>query len=375
MKFNGKLYFPMIFTLIALFFATQFFYPSFFGLWKRPLPDLIKGHVTQKVKIRIDESGIPHIEAANNKDLFYAYGHYVASERLFQMELQRRVAKGELSELFGADFVEIDKLFRTLKAHKYLSKNWERAKSQNKIPPELREITTAFLKGVNDFIAREHLPLEFLLLGIRPKDFQEEDIMAFIGYMSYSFATSFRGGLLYNDLSKKMSAEHCSELRQRPKDLNFPIPYPQMGHIKFPKHATGMASEYDKVFHTLRGLFHRFPPFKGSNSWVVAGKRTKSGYPILANDPHISFSLPGVWFEAHLKSPTFEIYGHFLPLVPLPVIGHNENHAWAITMSKVDDMQFFEEKLNPHNPRRVKHHDNWVKIKDESETIKVKERA
>jgi penicillin amidase len=300
---KGKSLFLLAISAFALSLLLFFFIPRMFGVGKYPLPKSLRNGVDKNASIKMDKYGIPHIYAQNRKDLFYAYGHFLASERLFQMELQRRLAKGELSELFGEPFIEVDKLFRTLRAKHYLKRNWEAANEKGKIPDDLNEIINSFLRGVNDYILRDQLPLEFYLLKIKPELFTIDDIFSFIGNMSYNFATSFKATLLYDDISKKISAVKFSDMRQRPKDLNLSFPYPKMGRIEAdPSHLVFTDNQYDNIFHTLRQLFAYFPPFKGSNSWVISGSKTKSGKPILANDPHIAYSLPGIWFEAHLKS-------------------------------------------------------------------------
>ena len=112
--------------------------------------------------------------------------------------------------------------------------------------------------------------------------------------------------------------------------------------------------------------------FKGSNSWVVSPKKTSSGKALLSNDPHIGFSKPGFWYEAHIKTPSFEMYGHYLPGVPFCRLGHNDDVAWAITMSEIDDIDLFLEKVDPNNSENILYKGESTKLESFKEIINVK---
>ncbi len=291
----------------------------------------------KKVTVTTDEFGVPHIVAENEEDLFYAFGFVAAKERLFQMEMLRRIGSGRLSEILGKPVIEADKLLRTLRLRKSMEEFLN--KHQASLDPHMLKLCEQFFKGINEYAATMPLPPEFSLLGLdRPEPFELVDAMAISGYMSLSFAEGLIGDLLFSDLEKEFGAEKVALLRRGATGDNLPLP-------DLNRDAANKVS-WIKLLSPLKVLEESFGLFHGSNSFVLDGSRTESGKPILSNDPHIAFSSPGTWFEAHLKSPTFEIYGHFIPLVPFPVLGHNQHKAWGITMSEVDDLDLYEETLN-----------------------------
>ena len=207
------------------------------------------------------------------------------------------------------------------------------------------------------------LPPEFSLLGLdRPEPFELIDAMAISGYMSLSFAEGLLGDLLFSDLEKEFGFEKVELLRKGATGDKLPAPDVNIDGV--------FKVSWNKLLTPLQILEENLGLFHGSNSFVLSGSRTESGMPILSNDPHIAFSSPGTWFEAHLKSPSFEIYGHFLPLVPFPVLGHNKDKAWGITMSEVDDLDLYQETVNQNNEVIVG--DKTFPIISEEELIKVR---
>ncbi len=334
-----KRFFGIIIFLILIFTASRvglFIYQS-----KKSAP-ILSGQLklkdlAQKVTVTTDDFGIPHIEAENEEDLFYAFGFVAAKERLFQMEMLRRIGSGRLSEILGSPVIEADKLLRTLRLR--ISMEEFLNKHQARLDPHMLKLCQQFFKGINDYAATMPLPPEFSLLGLdRPEPFELVDAMAISGYMSLSFAEGLIGDLLFSELEKEFGPVKVALLRKGATGDNLPLP--DLG-----RDAANKVS-WNKLLSPLKVLEESFGLFHGSNSFVLDGSRTESGKPILSNDPHIAFSSPGTWFEAHLKSPTFEIYGHFIPLVPFPVLGHNQDKAWGITMSEVDDLDLYEETLN-----------------------------
>lgn len=358
-----KRVFGIILLLILIFTSSRvglFFYHS-----KNSKP-LLSGQLNlkdliQKVIVTTDEYGVPHIEAQNEDDLFYAYGFVAAKERLFQMEMLRRIGSGRLSEILGKPVLEADVLLRTLRLRKSMEEFLDKHKAG--LDQHMLKLCEQFFKGVNEYSATMPLPPEFSLLGLdRPEPFELVDAMAISGYMSLSFAEGLIGDLLFSDLEKEFGAEKVALLRKGATGDNLPLP-------DLNRDATNKVS-WNKLLKPLKILEESFGLFHGSNSFVLDGSRTESGKPILSNDPHIAFSTPGTWFEAHLKSPTFEIYGHFIPLVPFPVLGHNQQKAWGITMSEVDDLDLYEETLNDKGEVMVA--DQSHPVITEEELIKVR---
>ncbi|HAZ12810.1 MAG: hypothetical protein A2X86_04105 [Bdellovibrionales bacterium GWA2_49_15] len=324
-----------------------------------------------------DEFGIPHIKAKLEKDLFFALGFSMASDRLFQMDIMRRIASGRLSEIFGKKTLKIDVLLRNLRIKRamddYLKSNL------SKIDPVMLENFESYLAGVHHFMKTQPLPPEFLILGYEPGSFTMAESMAVSGYMALSFAEGLVGDILFHELKNKIPAERLAELRLGTRYDATPVektPAPDVLRSKTkvtpvePPKST--STTYRWVGESVAQLERDFGLFQGSNSWVMSPKRSKSDHALLANDPHIAYMNPSVFYEASLHAPTLELYGHFLPLVPFPVLGHDATKAWAITMSESDDLDIYKEKINPYDENSIWFEQKWTGLGREEEIIKVK---
>lgn len=288
-------------------------------------------NLSSQVEILRDKEGVPHLYASNRKDLYIAFGRTIASDRLFQMDILRRVGAGRLSEILGKKTLDIDKLFRTIGAHR----KFEKLYKEGKLNPQMIEQMEWFLQGVNDYISEHTLPVEFHLLSYRPDPFTVPDIYGFIAYMAYGFSPALNQDPLFSRWKKLFSPEVLEKFRVDPHPMdNKEVSLDQASKV------------FDKVQDILQSYFY---PIEGSNAWVMSGEKTASKRPILASDPHIRYSLPGVWYEAHLnlknEKEEFEMYGHFLPLIPFAALGHNRNYGWGLTMSYIDDMDLYREKV------------------------------
>ncbi len=313
-----------------------------------------------KVEVLYDNNGIPHIYAQNRKDLMFTLGRVIASERLFQMDVHRRVGRGELSEVFGNKTIGFDKLSRTIGFKRNSEVHIENSKKDGIFNQQMWDDLENFYSGVNSFIDEGNLPIEFKLLGYTPKKFEPIDAYAFTGYMGYSFSRAIKADMFFSDLKSNVKYAIYNQMRLE-IEKNFKISN------------SSVKTTVDNTLWELIDLprVNGYGVFEGSNSWVLGPNKTKSGSALLANDPHISYSLPGIWFEAHLNTPDFNLYGNFLPLVPFAAIGHNSNYAWAVTMSKIDDGDVYKEKLN-EDATKVMYKNNWIDLKTHKEKIKVK---
>jgi len=329
------------------------------------------------VTVQYDERGVPHIRANNESDLYQALGYVHAQDRLFQMEIVRRLAQGELAEVLGPDLVETDRLFRTLGIGEYARQFEAHFDKESDSGAAL----LAYLSGVNAYQDTHPAPMEFDILGIPKRPFTVKDVAAVSGYTAYSFAAAFKTEPVMTFIRDKLGPGYLSAFEVDG--------YPEGGLQHMKRQQTAQANP---VLHApLRlsskdweGLSHLAQvsrdavqsagvgPFHGSNAWVIGGKRTSSGKPILAGDPHIGFSVPAVWYEAHLNAPGFELYGHFQALNPMAMLGHNGHFGWSLTMFENDDIDLVAEKVNPANPNQVWHKDQWVDLQTRSETIHVK---
>jgi penicillin amidase len=313
------------------------------------------------VTVKRDHYGIPHIYAKTKTDGLRALGFVMASERLFQMEIQRRFTQGTLSEIFGDVALKSDKLYHNLMLRESIERMIKEQKESGTFNTKMWNEMLAYCDGINQYINTQHLPYEFTLLGIKPQPFTPMDSMIVLGYMAYSFEIGTKADVIMTKLSQSLSPEKFKELRNYPPEASSP---------EAPK------EKRKHALHLLAPLLETagpdfVPAFEGSNSWLVGPQKSESGKSIFANDPHIAYSNPAVWFEAHIKTPEFELYGHYLPTVPFAILGHNKNLAWGFTMSLNDDMDLYKEKIN-HNTKQVMFNNAWTSYKEHPQVIHVK---
>ncbi|ABD69279.1 Penicillin amidase [Rhodoferax ferrireducens T118] len=320
------------------------------------------------VSVRYDERGVPHIWAENEADLYRTLGFVHAQDRLFQMEMVRRLAQGELAEVLGPKLVDVDRLFRTLGIRAHAQ---DAAAKMDLQSPASRALL-AYLDGINQFQATHPAPLEFDLLKIPKRPFTAQDTLAVSGYLAYSFAAAFRTEPALSYVRDKLGARYLAvfDLDWNPQGVIQPgAPANTTAALSPPDwQALAQLSQLSGQALALAGV----PPFEGSNAWAVSGSRTASGKPLLAGDPHIGYSAPSVWYEAHLAMPGFELYGHHQALTPSALLGHNPQFGWSLTMFQNDDLDLIAEKVNPENPNQVWYQGRWVFLQSRVETILVK---
>ena len=312
------------------------------------------------VNVRYDERGVPHIQAKNEADMYRTLGYVHAQDRLFQMEMVRRLARGELAAILGPKLLNSDRLFRTLgiRAHAdaYVAK----------IDPNTpaNKALMAYLDGINQYQNSHPAPLEFDILGIAKRPFTAEDTLSVGGYMAYSFAAAFRTEPVLTYVRDQLGVEYLDVF-----DLAW--------------HTEGVVPEAmtDDDWQDLQRIANisqqaltdsGLALFEGSNAWAISGSRTASGKPLLAGDPHIGFAVPSVWYEAHLSYPGFELYGHHQALNPFASLGHNLDFGWSITMFQNDDIDLIAETVNPDNADQVWYQGQWVELQSRTEKIEIK---
>ncbi|MCI0995999.1 penicillin acylase family protein, partial [Pseudomonas corrugata] len=321
------------------------------------------------VTVRYDERGVPHIRAENETDLYRALGYVHAQDRLFQMEIMRRLARGELAEVLGPKLLDTDKLMRSLRIRERAARYVAEQDPQSPAWIAMQ----AYLDGINRYQDSHARPVEFDVLGIPKRPFTAEDTVSITGYMAYSFAAAFRTEPLLTYVRDQLGADYLNifDLDWQPKGV--------LGEHH--KTALPLADADWKGLDALARLSEQalvgsgLPQFEGSNAWAVAGSHTRSGKPLLAGDPHIRFSAPSVWYEAHLSAPGFELYGHYQALLPFATLGMNKDFGWSITMFQNDDLDLIAEKINPDNPEQVWYRDQWVDMTRSEQQIAVKGQA
>ena len=354
MKFIKKTLFAITVILILLFAAAWIYLENQSPIYSG---DIQLNSLENKVEILFDEFGIPHIYAENENDAYYALGYVQAQERLFQMVLYRRLVQGRAAEIFGADLVKTDKFFHTLGLNK-LSKRAAKKHFFSAEKFDYQEPALAYLKGINDFIAEDRLPIEFALIGFKPDDFKVEDIYGSLNLTALGFSFAQRDDLIlnyiYNDLGPEYFKDWSAELEAVPDTTSVAT-------------ALLMGEKLDEAM-TAIGL----PLWEGSNGWVLSPQKTKSGKALLANDTHIGFSQPAVWYEAHINYPGYDFYGSFLASVPYAVIGHNNKLAWGLTIFPFDNMDYYQIE-DTEDPSEYVFFGDTLSYETEEICIKVKD--
>ena len=210
------------------------------------------------------------------------------------------------------------------------------------------------------------MPVEYRLLFSTPDYFALEDVAHAMGYMAYSFAEAFRTDALIDHVQGTLGERHARELVAGAPDAPPARPSPAPAGLT--------ASLLSPLLEQIAAVQKTLPAgqFHGSNAWAVKGQLSNSGKPLLANDPHIGFAVPAVWYEAHIRTPELEVYGHFLAGIPFPLLGHTPHHAWGLTMLMNDEIDFYREQLNPDNPMQVRVGDRWQNLEVHEEVIKVR---
>jgi len=323
-----------------------------------------KGEITlaaleQPVQITYDKFGVPYIQAQNAHDAYYALGYAHAQERLFQMEMIRRLSNGQLSEILGPDLVGVDKSMLALGIHDMGKRSAKKYFSQIDAP--FKENTLAYLEGINAFIDKDKLPIEFTLIGFKPKHFVPADVYATIGYMSLTFSSALSQDPLDTQLREKLGNAYMV-------DLGFDTAnYSNTVNSNDQVILAAIQQSYEKVNELLP-----MPVWEASNNWAISPKRSKSGKVLLANDTHIAYAQPSVWYEAVLNYPGFTMAGYYLAGVPYAVMGHNQNIGWGLTIFPFDNMDLYREKVNPENANEYWATDHWETFGTKSYPIAVK---
>lgn len=355
MKFLKKglkiIVFLLILLLIGYFTYSKYNSPTYSG-------EFDVKNLSEKVTVYFDDNGVPHINAQNQNDAYIALGYLHAQDRLWQMELIRRIAPGRLSEIFGKDLLETDVFFAGLGIEDAAEKTI-RSIDKNS---EFYKLTQAYLDGVNQYIEEGKTPLEFSLVGIEKEKFTLKDLYNVFGYMSFSFAVAHKTDPLLTEIKEKLGISYVNELLG---SFSENLTINKMDSI------SKINANFSK---SVSSIMDNMPvsPLIGSNSWVIGADKTKNGKVIFANDPHIGFSQPSVWYQSHINTPDFEMYGFNIALMPFPLLGHNKRYAYGLTMLANDDLNFYIEQNNPNNPNEYKTPNGFEKYEIRTKTIKIK---
>lgn len=317
-------------------------------------------NIGKETTVFFDDYGVPHIYATSQKDAMTALGYVHAQDRLWQMELLRRIAPGRLSELFGTKALKNDLFFAGIG----IEENSEKAVAQLDKNSETYILAMAYVDGINQYMQEGKTPIEFQLLGVKKEKFTLKDVYNIFGYMSFSFAMAQKTDPLLTDIRDKFGMDYLKDF-----GIDGSFGTTQLKSYK------GKCNDYAEISKSIASLLDNspMPSFIGSNSWVIGAQKTKNGKVIFANDPHIMFSQPCTWYEAHITTPDYEMYGYYLAGTPFPLLGHNHNYAYGLTMFENDDLDLFQEEENPANNNQYKTVDGYKNYALHQKIIKVKD--
>jgi penicillin amidase len=341
-------------------------YGTYYAFTHRPLPKT-KGSVHlnglhASVEILIDTYGVPHIYAQNEDDLYFAQGYMHAQERLWQMELNRRIGSGRLSELFGEIALETDRFSRRLGMHRSAAEEVERLSAHNS------QVLGAYAQGINTFIEnnKNRLPVEFTILGFKPTPWSPADTIQWSKMMGWNLGGNWETEMIRARIIAKVGVERAAQLESG-YDATHPLIVPS--GVAYQGINLGLLEQYEQL-KELSG----FGMLGGSNNWVVDGTKTASGKPILCNDPHLGQAAPSIWYECHLVAGDIDVVGASFPGAPGVVIGHNQHIAWGVTNAVSDVQDLYIEKFNPTNPHQYEFQGQWEEATVAREKIRVKGR-
>ena len=357
--------------------------------WARQSLPVLDGEVTVSglaapVEVVFDGHGVPHVYASGSEDAWFVAGLLHARDRLWQMELYRRAASGRLSEMLGEQTLPIDRRFLTLDLRRAAEEEWRNA------PPAVRQALTRYAAGVNAQIAAAtgvKRPIELQLLGITPAEWTPVDSLAVGRLLAWRLAENHHAELIRHALTSQVGASEAMRLAGRyPPDAPSvvqgaagsattsaapgtttsgglpppatPAPTGAPNGSALPQIAATVAdAEWPEGLEWLRPSARR----GGSNNWVIAGRRTTTGRPLLANDPHLQLEFPGIWYEMHLVAADLDVIGVTVPGTPFVIIGHNAHVAWGLTNTGADVQDLYVERINLER-QQVLYHGQWTPI-------------
>ena len=331
-----------------------------FVLLRTSLPQvtgtLVLPGLEQPVRVVRDPYGVPTITAESRHDLAMALGFVHAQDRLFQMDLQRRAGAGRLSEIFGPAALVTDRTMRTLGLYRFAEAGAGFAS------PEFRAVLDAYAAGVNGWLhAGAALPIEFTLLGYRPEDWRPADSLVIGKLLALQLTGNYGNELIRARMAQSLTSAEIAEL--------FPG-YPQDSPVTL-GHLADLTRDLP-LDAMLAALPYGAEPQRASNNWVVDGAHSVTGKPLLANDPHLDYAEPIVWYLARLETPDTTLAGATVAGAPAMILGHNDHIAWGYTTTNADAEDLFVEEVDPANPGRYRVPDGSAAFEVRQERIGIK---
>ncbi|HEY9165428.1 MAG TPA: penicillin acylase family protein [Candidatus Kryptonia bacterium] len=330
-----------------------------------------KGHIAlagigSNVVVYRDSVGVPYIEARSDSDAYFALGFVHAQDRLFQMEVYRRLGEGRLSEIFGERTLDIDLLFRTLRFTELADSLYQT------VSPISRDLLNWYCRGVNAYIeTTKALPAEFTMLEFHPREWTPRDCLIVARLMAWDLNLAWWTKPVFGEIYNKLGPDKASVL--------IPL-FSDRQNLKLPqRNRKGTYTSLERfieinseAYSFLEGS--KSPDGIGSNNWVISPTRTGMGYPILCNDPHLAFSLPARWYLVSIASPTVHVIGVSIPGAPGIVIGRNDRIAWGMTNVMADDADFYEVQPDSANPDSFQYDGKLLAFANKVDTIEIKDK-
>jgi penicillin amidase len=339
------------------------------------------------VQVRRDPSDVTHVEAKSVADAYFALGYVHAQERSWQLEFNRRVMHGQLSEVFGAATLDTDRTLRKLGIMRAAQAQFEH------LPADAQDLLQAYARGINAFHATnpQALPPEFHILGVKPGTWTAQDSVAWVLMMALDLGGNWGTEFARLSALQKIGTDQLWQLmppypgEQPATKVDLAALYRSLGLFRAGG-GEGKTAQASPQPHALVAAMTELDSWTrglgdlqgiGSNDWVIAGNHTKSGKPIVANDPHLGLSAPAIWYFARIKAPaangrTMDVMGATLPGVPFVVLGRTANVAWGFTNVGPDVQDLYIEQINPDNPRQYRTPTGWANFGLREETIHVK---
>jgi penicillin amidase len=354
------------------------------GFWQNAEPvtagfgmDLKFSGLRDKVDVYMDERLVPHIYAANDEDAYFVQGYLHAKFRLWQMEFQTHVAGGRLSEILGEERLPTDRFFRRLG----MVYGAEQTMANMENNPVMKATVQAYADGVNAYISTlkpEQIPFEYKLLDYKPEAWTPMKTYLFLMFMSYDLtARGATTDLQMTNAKNYFGYDDFDKLFPNVQDSLDPIiPHgtvynkPDITPIA-PKNVD--SAYLNKTIANSTAMAAVVPDIdNGSNNWAVSGIKTKSGRPILSNDPHLGLNLPSLWYEVQINTPTHNTYGASFPGSPAVVIGFNDSIAWGVTNAGRDVIDYYDIQFKDSTLSEYMFNGEWKTAEHRTETIKIK---
>lgn len=308
-----------------------------------------------------DANGVPHISGANERDAFFAVGYAQAQDRLWQLEVQRRIASGRLSEVFGSSTLQQDTWLRTLGLPEAARASW------NALDPQARDSLQAYADGVNAFLAgHPTLPPEFALFDIKPEPWTVYDSLAWVKVFALELSGNFNREIAHHLASQRLTPAQLATFFGPPREGA------EGGRVVA---AAGTESALAGLYATHRSLESTLRlggRFVGSNAWAVSGRLAQGGHALLANDPHLGLQIPSLWYPVSMQGGALQTAGMALVGLPVVIFGRNAHVAWGGTNLPADVQDLYFEEVDPRDVGRYRVGDHWERFATRTESIGVK---